>query len=136
MKTKHLCAIALTGIALLAAPLAQAQVWEYKSYKKGGAGGQYNKDNFTMGTISVEEKDGKAYFRMTAGAVDMCLRGDIPAVVTKTDETTIVEPQIALAGCEKFRYVIRNDGSGGHRENWRGDAWKNSGWDHGLTPKK
>lgn len=132
MKTRH--AIALLA-ALLAAPLAQAQVWEYKSYKKT-MGGQYNKENFTVGTISVEEKDGKAFFRMTAGAVDACLRGDIPAIVTKSDETTIVEPQITLSGCEKFRYVIRNDGSGGRRENWRHDAWKDSGWDHGLTPKK
>jgi hypothetical protein len=121
--------------ALLAAPAVQAQVWEYKSYKKT-QGGQYQKDVFTMGTISVEEKDGKAFFRMTAGGVDFCLRGDIPALVTKTDETTTVEPQIALAGCEKFRYVIKNDGSGGRRENWRNEAWKDSGWDHGLTPKK
>ncbi len=125
----------LLAAGLLAASLAHAQVWEYKSYKKT-QGGQYQKDVFTMGTISLEEKDGKAFFRMNAGSTDMCLKGDIPAAVTKTDETTIIEPQIALAGCEKFRYVIRNDGSGGHRENWRGDAWKNSGWDHGLTPKK
>jgi hypothetical protein len=129
-------AVALALAATLVGASAQAQTWEYKSYKKGNMGGQYNKDVFTMGTISVEEKDGKATFRMVAGAVDACLRGDIPALVTRSDATTIVEPQIALAGCEKFRYVIRNDGSGGDREVWRGDAWKASSWDHGLTPKK
>ena len=134
MKRLHLAAALLA--ALVALPAAQAQVWEYKSYKKRGGGAQYDKEVFTMGTISVEEKDGKAFFRMTAGGVDACLRGDIPAIVTKSDETTIVEPQIALSGCEKLRYVIRNDGSGGRRESWRNEAWKDTGWDHGLTPKK
>lgn len=127
---------ALSMLIMVAATAVSAQTWEYKSYKKQGMGSQYNKDVFTTGTISVEEKDGKAMFSMNAGSVDACLRGSIPAKVTKTDETTIIEPQITLAGCEKFRYVIRNDGSGGHREVWRGEAWKNTGWDHGLTPKK
>ena len=120
---------------LLAASAAQAQVWEYKAYKKS-PGGQYQKDVFTMGTISVEEKDGKAMFRMTAGTVDACRRGEIPAVLVKTEETTTIEPQIALAGCEKFRYVIRNDGSGGHRETSRNEQWVNAEWGHGLTPAK
>ncbi len=115
---------------------AQTQTWEYKSYKKGGMGGQYNKDVFTTGTISVEEKDGKASFSMNAGSVDACLRSSIPATVSKTDETTIVEPQITLAGCEKFRSVVRNDGSGGIREHLRGEQWVNDKFDHGLTPKK
>lgn len=132
----HACSTALAIAAALVCASAQAQTWEYKSYKKGNMGGQYNKDVFTMGTISVEEKDGKAFFRMNAGAVDACLRGEIPALVTKSDATTIVEPQIALAGCEKFRYVIRNDGSGGQRESWRNDQWVDTKWDHGLTPKK
>ena len=126
----------LAAALALSAAAAQAQTWEYKSYKKSGMGGQYNKDLFTAGTISVEEKDGKATFSMNAGAVDACLRGSIPATVSKTDATTIVEPQIALAGCDKFRYVIRNDGSGGIREHWRGEQWADDKFDHGLTPKK
>ncbi|KNZ32826.1 MAG: hypothetical protein AD742_08905 [Methylibium sp. NZG] len=128
-------AVTLTLATLLACASAQAQTWEYKSYKKT-LGGQYDKNVFTTGSITVEEKDGKASFSMNAGTVDACLRGSIPATVAKTAETTIIEPQIALAGCEKFRYVIRNDGSGGHREHWRNDAWVNSRWDHGLTPRK
>ena len=128
--------LTITLATLLACASAQAQTWEYKSYKKQGMGGQYNKDVFVAGTISVEEKDGKAFFSMNSGAVDACLRGSIPAVVTKTDETTIIEPQITLSGCEQFRYVIRNDGSGGIREHLRGDKWVNDKFDHALTPKK
>lgn len=128
-------AAALAVAAALACASAQAQSWEYKSYKKTLTG-QFNKDVFTPGSISVEEKDGASFFRMTAGPVDACLRGAIPANVVKTAETTTIEPQIALAGCELFRYVIRNDGSGGAREVKRGDQWVDTKWDHGLTPKK
>jgi hypothetical protein len=131
---KHTLTLALATV--LACASAQAQTWEYKSYKKPGMGSQYNKDVFTMGTISVEDKDGKPYFTMNAGPLDGCLRGGVPAKVEKSAETTIVEPQITLAGCEKFRYVIRNDGSGGHRELWRNDQWFNTKWEHGLTPVK
>jgi len=114
---------------------AQAQTWEYKSYKKS-RGGQFDKSQFNVGEITLEEKDGKAYFHMVAGGVDACLRGDVPALVTKTAETTTIELQQSLAGCEAIRYVIRNDGSGGDREVRRNDAWVKDGWDHGLTPKK
>jgi hypothetical protein len=136
MIRRTLALACLTLFAVTTSTATLAQTWEYKSYKKGGMGGQNNKDRFVEGTISLEEKDGKAFFRMNAGAVDACLRGDIPALVEKTEATTIIEPQSGLAGCEKFRYVIRNDGSGGHRETWRSERWVDTKWDHGLTPVK
>ena len=46
------------------------------------------------------------------------------------------EPDVPMAGCERWRVVIRNDGSGGRREVWRGERWVDTKWDHGLTPKK
>jgi len=119
-----------------AAVPAAAQTWECKSCKKQGMGGPFNKEVFTVGTISIEEKDGKSMFRMNAGSVDACLRGEIPAEVVKTAESTPIEPPIALAGRDKFHYMIRNDGSSGHRETWRNDKRVSSRWDHGLTPKK
>lgn len=123
-------------VTLLAAGAAQAQVWEYKSYKKKGQGGQYDKEVFTMGTVELEEKDGKATLRFVAGTMDICRKGDQPATVSRTDATTTIEPAVSLSGCEKYRLVIKNDGSGGHREVWRNEAWKDTGWEHGLTPKK
>jgi outer membrane protein assembly factor BamB len=127
------CCAVVVG-SMLCAP-AQAQTWNYKSYKKP-MGGQYNKDNFVVGTISVEEKDGKAYFRMNSGVTDACVRGAIPASVSKTETDTTIEVLQSLAGCELFRYVIRNDGTGGVREFKRGDAWVTSTWDHDLTLKR
>jgi outer membrane protein assembly factor BamB len=120
----------------LGAASAGAQTWEYKSYKKSGAGGTYDKDRFVTGTIAVEEKDGKHFFRMNAGALDACYRGEVPVTLAKTDATTTIESQMTMAGCDDFRYVIRNDGSGGTKYNKRGDRWAKSPMDHGLTPAK
>jgi hypothetical protein len=39
-----------------------------------------------------------------------------------------------LAGCEPFRHVIKNDGSGGVRYHRKDDRWVSDGFDHGLTP--
>jgi hypothetical protein len=126
----------LAACALLAGT-AQAQTWEYKAYKKQGMGGQTDKDSFTTGTISIEEKDGQASFRMAAGSSGVCYRGSLPATVTKTDTTTVIEVTKPVSGCEEFRYVIQNDGSGGVKEYRRsGDEWVKSKFDHGLTPKK
>ena len=125
--------LAVVGLSL-ACCAAFAQSWEYKSYKKS-ATGQYDKSVFTTGAISVEQRDGQSYFRMIAGAVDVCYRGALPASVTKTDDTTTIEVTQPITGCEEFRYVIRNDGSGGYKEVRRGERWARSTFDHGLTPK-
>ena len=120
----------------LAAVAVSAQTWEYKSYKKKGLGGNFDPNQFVIGTVTLEEKDGKATLAMNAGTMDACRRGEMPAAVTRTDAEITIEPEISLAGCEKWRLVIRNDGSGGHRETWHADHWVLDKWDHGLALKK
>jgi hypothetical protein len=136
IRTPAATAAILIAACLLTAGPAQAQTWEYKSYKRGGMGGSYDKDRFNLGTISVEEKDGKHFFRMVAGPVDVCYRGALPVTVTRTDETTTIEVIQAISGCEEFRYIIRNDGSGGIKQIKRGERWAENKFDHGLTPVK
>jgi hypothetical protein len=125
------------GTAFLATALgAFAQSWDYKYYKQG-PGGAYERDRFFNGSVELTEKDGKATLRVIANVSprNTCLRGEVPAIVTKTDATTTIEPQM-LQGCDEFRYVIRNDGSGGVREVKRNDKWISDGFEHGLTPAK
>lgn len=114
--------LALLAVAASAHAQGANQSWEYKSYKKAGPGGQYDKDNFVTGTISVEHKGDQAWFRMTAGRVDVCYRGALPAAVMRTDELTTIEVTQPVHGCEEFRYTIRNDGSGGFKETKVSDA--------------
>lgn len=123
-----LCAVATTA--------ASAQTWTYKSYKKNGMGGQYDKDRFVMGTVTLAESDGKATLQLNAGNMDSCREGKLAATVARSDTTTTIEPEARLAGCEKWRLVIRNDGSGGTREVMRADGWKPTGFDHDLKPAK
>ena len=134
--TRGTAAIALTLCATLLGNAAQAQSWEYKSYKRGGPGGQYDRENFVAGTISVEQKGDQWSFRMIAGKVDVCYRGALTAVVAKTEELTTIEVTKPVPGCESFRYTIRNDGSGGYKEILEGEQWRRTTFDHGLTPKK
>jgi len=127
--------IALAAAAALALPAAQAQVWEYKSYKRDPQTKQYHKDSFVTGTISVEQKEGEAYFRMIAGGVDVCYRGAIPVTVERGAGTVVITSKQPVSGCEDFRYRIREDGSGGTKEvKQPGGEWRNSPFDHGLRP--
>ncbi len=117
---------------------AEKQTWDYKSAVKDPLSGQYSKDRYLASTITVEEKDGQARFRMiTAGKGDPCIsQSELPAEVQRSAQFTTVTVTPPLAGCEPFRYVIRNDGSGGVRQIRRNERWVNDGFDHGLTPAK
>lgn len=143
---KHLKLIPWAAVAASAAALglasttalAQKQTWNYKSAMKDPVSGQYSKTDFRHSTVTVEEKDGKATFRMiTAGRGDPCISAsELPAEVQRDEQITTVTVLPPLAGCEPFRYLIRNDGSGGVRQIRRNERWVNDGFDHGLTPRQ
>src|SRR5688500_11783019 len=136
MKTLHALTLAIPLLLAAMPSHAQTQSWEYKSYPRDRQSGLYLKDKFNLATITVEEKDGKATFRMiTPGRGDPCFnRGELPAVVERGAETTTITVTPELSGCDPFRYVIKNDGSGGVRLKLRNDGgWVPDGLDHGLT---
>lgn len=120
----------------MVATAAYAQSWDYKSYRRDKTSGQYDKDRFLTATIKLEEKDGAATFQMISPGLDVCYRRPLPATVEKTAETTTITVTQPVSGCEEFRYIIRNDGSGGIKETKRGERWAKSPFDHGLTPAK
>ncbi len=132
--------IAAAVVALLAGPgLAHADehVWNYKSYKKARSGGSFDANNFVTGTLTLDEKPGgQATVTISAGFIEACYSGALPATVSRTDTQTVIEVPPRMPGCEHYRYVIRNDGSGGARETKRGDGWVNGRFDHDLTAKK
>jgi hypothetical protein len=131
-------AIAITLLLVATQGHAQTQSWEYKAYQRDRTSGQYSKDKFLVATVSVEESGGKAVFRMvTPGRGDPCIsRGELPAEVQRDADTTTITVTPELSGCEPFRYVIKNDGSGGVRMNFRNERWVSDGLDHGLTRKQ
>jgi hypothetical protein len=131
---------ALAGLALLVAGLlattpADAQTWNYKSYKKTSTG-SWDTNDFVPGTITVTQDGGRWMYQVFAGRMDACWRTALPATVTRTDETTLIEVAHPMAGCESIRYTIRNDGSGGFRETKYGERWVRNKFDFDLTPVK
>jgi hypothetical protein len=136
MKTRTRLWVALAAPLLLAPALSLAESWEYVSYKKDKTSGQYMRDNSNVGTLELVERDGKAFFRIIAGPMDVCLRGNLDATVVRSPATTIITMTEPISGCPPVRYVIRNDGSGGAKEHLRDGAWVGNRFDHGLTPKK
>lgn len=133
-----LSTVALVTFAAALPAAAQTQVWDYKSYRKDPLSGQYDKARFLASTIRLDEKDGKATFRMiTTGRGDPCIsRSDLPAEVERTPDTLVITVKPEMSGCEPFRYRIRTDGSGGVRQHLRKEQWVDDGFDHGLTPAK
>lgn len=132
------CALTIPLLLAATSGRAQTQSWEYKAYQRDRASGLYNKEKFNVATVSLEEKDGKATFRMvTPGRGDPCIsRGELPAEVERNAETLTITVKPELSGCEAFRYVIKNDGSGGVKMHMRNNQWVNDGFDHGLTRKQ
>lgn len=139
--TRSYLLVPLAAAAALAVTVAHAEeAWNYKSYIKDPYSNTYDKTKFRTSTILLKgEKDGKAMFRMmtAAGRPDPCISAsDLPAEVERNAETLTITVLPPLAGCEPFRYVIKNDGSGGIRLFRKGDQWVPDGFDHDLTPKK
>ena len=125
---------ALGTMLLAAAGLATAQSWTYLGTRKGGVSRVVGET--AQGIVTLEEKDGKATVRIVGGPESLCLRGEMPARVTRTEATTTIEPTFPLPDCEPFRLVIRNDGSGGERQVKRGESWVSGKTDPGLKPVK
>src|SRR4051812_14380199 len=83
--------VLMTVLACLTAGNTDAQSWNYRINAVGLPGGStYRQANDPMGNgyVTLEEKDGKAIFRMAGVVLIKCYQGDLDALVTRTAETT------------------------------------------------
>lgn len=117
-------------LAILVAPNAIAQSWNYKAYNNSG-------ENTANGYITLKQTpDGKAQFRMFAGRLDTCMDGVVDAEVAKTEATTVITVGPRLSGCPTLRFVVKNDGTGGHREVLQGENWVRDRFERDLTLRR
>lgn len=116
------------GALLLAASLElHAQTWHYKVATDDGG---------SPGLVTLEEKGGRHFVRME-GRLNACWsRRALNAQVHKTAELTTITVEPALPGCEEIRFLIKNDGTGGKRQERRGDDWIDDGFERGLTLRR
>lgn len=91
------------------------------------------------GVMSIEEVHGKAILKFAIGNsswqrfAGICFRG-VGATVVYTKTTTTIKAKPDMRGCDEFRFVIKNDGTGGQQFVQRGGEWVSDGFDHRLTP--
>lgn len=117
------------GTASLLLPLlASGQTWDYKAVKKGRNG-----ETEIAGSLTLDEKGQSMLIQGPGGP---CYARSVPVVVTRDADTITIEQTEALAGCERMRFVIRADGSGGLKEVHKGDEWVRSKSDPGLTLRR
>lgn len=105
-----------------------AQKWDYAAYYPNGGS--------EVGSVTLEEKDGEATFRMIAPGLDACLKQPLKADVVRTATHLTITPKPPFPGCFEIRLQIRLDGTGGVAEYKRGDRWVPDKRDRKLTLAK
>jgi len=86
---------------------ALAQSWNYQTYDSS------SNAQSAPGYVTLEEKDGEYRFRIFAGKMTTCLRGELKATVERTESTITITTAPLFPGCKEERWVIRADGTGG-----------------------
>lgn len=125
--TTSLVVLALSGIS---AHAATETSWLYQSYDTRTG------DKMAPGYILLKEDGESATLRVIAGRMNKCFSRDLESHVERTPTTTIITAEPSLRGCEKLRYAIKTDGTGGTREVWVSDKWELDTKDRVLTPIK
>jgi hypothetical protein len=120
-------ALLLLGAWVAMPTLVWAQTWNYVSVGPDG--------KESPASIKLTEKDGAATFQMHAPQLNACWKVQLKATVERTATTIIITPEPPLRDCEQVRFVIKADGTGGHRQSRRdaGAEWVTEARDRKLT---
>ena len=119
--------LAVIGIA---AHAATETSWTYQSYDVRSG------DKAVPGYITLNENGGAATLHIMAGNMNRCFSRDLNVTVERTADKTIIVAEPFLMGCDKLRYTLKNDGTGGTREVWAVDKWELDPKDRVLTLRK
>jgi len=110
-------------------PRTGTRSWDYQVFNNG--------QPTIRGYVTLDQKNGKAVLLFAAGVnFDVCQSGNLDATVVETEATTTITALRDMRGCQQFRLLIRNNGTGGRRETWNGTKWVGERFDRGLTPRK
>lgn len=122
------CVVALTACA--ASSTTSSQTWNYRTY-------DFVPTSPSETGYIVLKRSGDEYtFQMIAPGLAPCYAASLRAAVDVTETNTIVTPEPRHSHCEKFRFVIKNDGTGGVRQNWNGTAWRTDRRERLLTRRE
>lgn len=124
-----LIAIAIVAGAAVTATADEGRTWrwDYKTY--GVDTGRFMRG----GVAQLTEEDGRYWFRLRLLNSHDCWVTTERADVTMDEKTMTIIPELRMHGCERRRYVINRDGSGGRMDVFNGKEWVPSEYDRGLT---
>lgn len=111
-------------LALVFTLSAQAQTnewaWNYQFNGVSSASGTQRPGSGMNKAELFLEKDGTYTFRIRGNTAPACFSTAEPAKVEETESTWTITPTGRYANCEKVRFVIKKDGSGGIQQNLMG----------------
>jgi hypothetical protein len=81
-------------------------------------------DKTADGYITLTENAGAAKLLLMAGRMNKCFSQKLDAVVERTTDATTIVAEPIYRGCDKLRFVLKADGTGGTREVWAVDKWE------------
>ena len=126
MQVRLFASLLLAGISSI--HTVHAQSWNYQAFG--------DRNQITLGHITLEQKDGAPKLQFFAPRMDACWTGELDATVTRTESSIVVTPAPRIKGCQEIRVVLKADGSGGVREEKRGNDWVPDGRERLLTLRK
>lgn len=122
-----MCVVGLLGCAT---PGERVSVYNYNLY--------FTLGNFDRaGDLVLRESSQGATVRIVAGVgMSPCITSPLTATVTWDATYTTIETDPLFGNCDRTKYQIKNDGSGGSRYTFANGLWTKDAYDRGLTPKK
>jgi len=131
-----------THLSLLAATLllplaAAAQEWRLQTYHPDD-GSPSAGSPWAVGILKLSESGGRhrVHAIVPGGGIDPCWRAETGATVERQPDQLIIYMEPLMAGCLRVRFVLKADGTGGHREDRQPDGtWKHDGRERLLTRK-
>lgn len=99
---------------------AEEWAWDYQMNGVSSASGTQRPGSGKNKAELFKEKDGSYTFRIRGNTAPPCFSTAEPAKVEENDATWTITPTGRFANCEKIRFVIKKDGTGGIQQNLMG----------------
>lgn len=117
------------------------QSWLYQEFARG-SGYISVAGQSVLGQVVLKKRGGKLVLTVEMpyggqfSGYNPCLRQELETTITETETTTTIVAIPVVRGCAEYRFVIRNDGTGGQRFVKNGSDWVWDGLDRVLTAIK
>jgi hypothetical protein len=115
----------ISAILFSQVAFGQTWTWKYISYLNG--------QRSYEGSVELSAKSNAFVMKFIVPNMNRCWQGELDAVPLIEDKVLIITLNPPISGCQKVRFVLNTDGSGGDREFLANNEWKKEDVDRGLS---